>query len=81
MKLTTEEYKAMCADFRKQCGYADKLIKATQKAFGTVDNVTAYYSKGLVIFANGEKWIHNLNWLHGRFYRVDIKCNEVKHSN
>lgn len=69
----------MCAEFRKNCGYADKLIKATQKAFGTVDNVTAYYAKGLVVFANGEKWIHNLNFdMHGRFYRVDIKSNNVR---
>ncbi len=80
MKRTTEQYKEMCAEFRKQCGYANKIIQATQTAFGGVDDVVAYYAKGLVIFANGERWIHNLNWLYGRFYRVDIKCDAMKKS-
>ena len=80
MKLTSEQYKTMCAEFRKTCGYANKLIQATQYAFGSVDNVLAYYPKGLVIFANGERWIHNLDWVHGRFYRVDIRSDEFKKS-
>lgn len=78
MKLTSEQYTSMCEAFRKECGYANKLIQATQNAFGTVDNVLAYYAKGLVVFANGEKWIHNLNFDYGRFYRVDIKCDDTK---
>lgn len=80
MKLTNEQYSTMCEAFRKECGYANKLIKATQAAFGTVDDVVGYYAKGLVVFANGERWIHNLNFTYGRFYRVDIRSDEVKKS-
>lgn len=77
MHLTTEEYKAMTSDLRKTIGLhlTNKLISATQQAFGSVDNVVEYYAKGLVIFASGERWIFNWNNLYPRFYRVDSESH------
>lgn len=73
-KLSSEEYKEMAAKFRKECGMADKFIKAVQSTFGTVDNVLSYHAKLLVVFADGQRWIANSSLC--TFYRVDIKCDE-----
>lgn len=77
-KLSSQQYKDMCAAFRKEAGrhVADTLIRATQRAFGTVDDVTAYYAKGLVVFADGKRYIFNFNTSFPTFYRVDIKSDE-----
>jgi hypothetical protein len=78
MRLTSEQYKTMCEQLRTKAGkgIADTLIKATQKAFGTVDTVTAYHAKGLVCFADGKRYIFNFNGLYPTFYRVDIQSYE-----
>lgn len=69
-RLTTEQYKTMCDGVGLSITLLNKLISATQARWGTVDNVVKYTSSGLVIFANGERWIFNWNNLYPRFYDV-----------
>jgi hypothetical protein len=75
-KISYDEYKTMCDALGRNL--SDRLHTAVQNAFGTVCNVKSYHQSGLVVFVDGQKWIFNFSKLYPTFYRVDIKCDELK---